>query len=97
LPAGGFALELPPGQIRLLDIVEALDGASACQHCPMGLAVCSDAAPCAMHNGWMGLRSRIMEYLERSTIADLAAALEKKKRKSAAARNKKVSAGTKRV
>jgi DNA-binding IscR family transcriptional regulator len=33
-----------------------------------------------MHDSWKALRSRIMEYLEKTTIADLAAALEQKRR-----------------
>ncbi len=98
-PAGGFALQAPPRQISLLHIVQALDGVPACCQCPMGLADCHDEVPCAMHDSWLGLRSRIMEYLERNTVADLAAALEKKKRaKPAGTRKaKRASAASKRV
>ena len=42
----------------------------------MGLSECHDEMPCAIHDSWMILRSRIMEYLGRNTIADLAKALE---------------------
>jgi hypothetical protein len=33
-----------------------------------------------MHDSWINLRSRIMDYLGKNTIADLAKALEMKKR-----------------
>jgi Rrf2 family protein len=79
-PTGGFALRVPPSDVRLLDIVEALDGLTAYQQCASGLAECSDEMPCSMHDSWMSLRSRIMDYLGRNTIADLAKALEQKKK-----------------
>jgi Rrf2 family transcriptional regulator, iron-sulfur cluster assembly transcription factor len=78
-PTGGFALRSAPDEIRLVDIVEAVDGLNAFQKCATGLAECSDDAPCSMHDGWIELRSRIMEYLGRNTIADLARALEVKR------------------
>jgi hypothetical protein len=33
-----------------------------------------------MHDSWIALRSRIMDYLGKNTIADLAKALEQKKK-----------------
>src|SRR5215471_3579279 len=63
-PTGGFALRVDPREVRLIDIVEALDGLSAYQQCASGLDECSDDMPCSMHDSWMGLRSRIMDYLE---------------------------------
>ncbi len=79
-PTGGFTLRVPAAQISLVHIVEALDGLSEYQRCASGLEECSDDAPCGMHDSWKGLRSRIMEYLERTTIADLAKSLEQKRR-----------------
>jgi Rrf2 family protein len=88
-PTGGFALRVPPGEVRLLDIVEALDGLTAYQQCASGLAECSDEMPCSMHDSWIALRSRIMDYLGRNTIADLAKALEQKKKNLEKARKTK--------
>ena len=75
-PTGGFALRVEPSEIRLLDIVEALDGLAPYQQCASGLSECSDDMPCSMHDSWIALRSRIMDYLGKNTIADLAKALE---------------------
>jgi Rrf2 family protein len=69
-PSGGFALRTPAAQIRLLDLVEALDGRAA--------ADSLDQGPSAL-DSWRDLHSRIMDYLERNTIADLAKALDEKK------------------
>jgi Rrf2 family protein len=79
-PTGGFALKVEASEIRLLDIVEALDGLAPYQQCASGLSECSDDMPCSMHDSWISLRSRIMDYLGRNTIADLAKALEQKKK-----------------
>jgi Rrf2 family protein len=79
-PTGGFSLRQPSDEIRLLDIVEALDGLTEYEKCASGLSECSDEMPCAMHDSWKALRSRIMDYLGRNTIADLAKALEQKRR-----------------
>src|SRR4051812_24058986 len=72
-PSGGFALRTPAAQIRLLDLVEALDGRT--------LAESLDSSPWIL-DSWKDLHSRIMDYLERNTIADVTKALDEK-RKSA--------------
>ena len=79
-PTGGFSLRVPADEIRLVDIVEALDGLTEYQQCAAGLSECSDDMPCPLHDSWKAVRSRIMDYLGRNTIADLAKALEQKRR-----------------
>jgi Rrf2 family transcriptional regulator, iron-sulfur cluster assembly transcription factor len=77
-PSGGFSLRVPASQIRLLDLVEALDGpalAESLHHAPWTL------------DSWKDLHSRIMDYLERNTIADVAEALDHKK--AAASKSKR--------
>ena len=69
-PSGGFALRVSASQIRLLDLVEALDGPA--------LSESLDEAPWTL-DSWRDLHSRIMDYLERNTIADVAKALDEKK------------------
>jgi Rrf2 family protein len=78
-PSGGFSLRIPASQIRLLDLVEALDGkalAESLEHAPWSL------------DSWRDLHSRIMDYLGRNTIADVAKALDHKK--AAAVKSKRV-------
>ncbi|MFB3828162.1 MAG: Rrf2 family transcriptional regulator [Bryobacteraceae bacterium] len=89
-PTGGFAMRTAPADVKLLDIVEALDGLAAYQKCASGLSECSDEVPCSMHDSWVALRGRIMDYLGQNSIADLVKALEQKKRTIAANRQKKV-------
>jgi len=88
-PTGGFALRVDAEDIRLLDIVEALDGLAPYQQCASGLAECNDDMPCSMHDSWVALRSRIMDYLGKNSIADLAKALEQKKKSLAVSKARK--------
>jgi len=69
--AGGFGLAFDPDDIRLLDIVQALDGIACYEQCAMGHKECSEEHPCPLHEVWKDLRSRILNYLGRNTIGDL--------------------------
>lgn len=79
-PTGGFSLRVSPEDISLMHIVEALDGLSDYQRCASGLAECNDEMACGIHDSWKAVRSHIIDYLERTTIADVAKALEQKRR-----------------
>lgn len=79
-PTGGFSLRQPPEDTTLFSIVEALDGMTDYEKCISGLAECNDEASCGMHDSWKDLRLRILDYLEGTSIADLAQALEEKRR-----------------
>jgi Rrf2 family protein len=94
-PTGGFCLRIPASELSLLQIVDAVDGLSDYERCPAGMAECNDEAPCGMHDSWKGLRGRIIEYLERTTVEDLAKSFELKRRNLDKA--KKVKRSTKKV
>jgi Rrf2 family iron-sulfur cluster assembly transcriptional regulator len=79
-PRGGFRLRAAPGEISMLQIIEAVDGAGRYDRCPAGSPECNERVACGMHDSWMVLRSRIIEYLEGTSIADLANALGEKRR-----------------
>ncbi len=85
-PSGGFSLRVPASQIRLLDLVEALDGPA--------LSESLDHVPWTL-DSWKDLHSRIMDYLERNTIADVAKAVEHKKAAAGRARRGKRGASRK--
>jgi Rrf2 family protein len=79
-PHGGFRLRVPADQISMRRVVDAVDGPSRFDRCLGGSAECNDQVACGLHASWMPLRSRIIEYLEGTTIADLAKALGEKRR-----------------
>src|SRR4051812_7952026 len=79
-PGGGFRLSQDAEDLSMLKIVEAIDGVGRFDRCVGGSPECNDRAPCGMHDSWKLLRSRIIDYLEGTSIADLANALGEKRR-----------------
>lgn len=79
-PRGGFRLTAPASDMPLLRIVEAVDGPGRFQRCIAGNDECHDRVLCPMHDSWVPVRRRIVEYLQGTTIADLAKSLGEKRR-----------------
>jgi Rrf2 family protein len=90
-PTGGFTLRRKASEVSLMNIVEALDGLGDYDKCASGLAECNDEQPCGMHDSWNALRSRIIEYLKQTSIADIQTALEEKRRVLAKPRRRRAS------
>jgi Rrf2 family transcriptional regulator, iron-sulfur cluster assembly transcription factor len=68
---GGYELALPPDQIRLLAIVQAIDGWQLDQ-CVLEDHPCGNPGKCLLHPIWAALREQLLDYLTRTTVADLA-------------------------
>jgi Rrf2 family protein len=69
---GGFGLAVPPGQITLYSVVNAIDDLSIkAFDCILGHTVCSEEAPCPLHNYWKEQRTRDLEFLNSVTLQDL--------------------------
>jgi len=87
-PRGGFRLALPAEDLSMLRIVEAVDGPGRFERCIGGAPECNDRAACGMHDSWKALRSRIIDYLGGTSVADLAKALGEKRKLLARSRRK---------
>ena len=68
---GGFVLARPPREIRLLDIVAAVDGSQGLERCLYGFPNCSEESPCPLHEDWKELRGTIEAFLMTRTVAHL--------------------------
>lgn len=66
--SGGFMLAKHPSQIRLINIVEAIDGLEIFNNCVLGFPDCSLDNPCPVHNKWGVLRDKAYEMLSSETI-----------------------------
>ena len=73
-PTGGFNLNKPAAKIRILDVVDALDGLEHLQTGQEGLP------------NFKPIRTTILSYLKNTTIADVAA--QRKRARRAAQRKK---------
>lgn len=75
---GGFALARPQHDITLMDILEAIEGPQLIDACVVGLERCNDQMPCAQHDLYKPIRQRLKDYLQTTTLADMAALLRSK-------------------
>ena len=71
-PGGGLWLARPAREIRLLDVVAAVDTMVAFESCVLGLAECSEENWCPVHPYWKAIKQQILELLETKTIGELA-------------------------
>ena len=78
-PGGGFSLAREPDAISLYDIYRAVDGDTYLDACAVGLARCSDDTPCPLHERWKPIRERIRNYLESTSLANMATATRQKR------------------
>ncbi|MDP4176670.1 MAG: Rrf2 family transcriptional regulator [Bacteroidota bacterium] len=65
---GGFALAKSPSQIKLIDIVEAIDGLSIFNSCVLGFPNCNPDHPCPVHDKWGKLRTEAYKMLSEETL-----------------------------
>lgn len=65
---GGFKLAMHPSNIKLIDIVEAIDGLESFNSCVLGFPECTPEKPCPVHDQWGELRAKALEMLSSETI-----------------------------
>lgn len=68
---GGFYLAKSPDQVKLIDIVEAIDGLDVFTNCVLGFPGCSHDTPCPVHNEWGRLRDEAFRMLSEETLENL--------------------------
>ena len=78
-PGGGFSLNRPPIAINLYEIFRVVDGVEDLDRCAVGLAECNDFAPCPLHDTWKSVRVHLLQYLQKTTLKEMASAVEGKK------------------
>lgn len=81
---GGYELARPAEEIRLDVILMATDGAVVTENCVLGLPECNEQNPCPLHNSWKAIRSKLTVMFEQTTLADLARATKRRKRRKRA-------------
>ncbi len=68
---GGFYLAKRASTIKLIDIVEAIDGLDVFQNCVLGFPGCSVSEPCPVHEKWGKLRDDALKMLSEETLEQL--------------------------
>ncbi len=70
-PKGGVALNLPPKDVKLFDLIAAIDGTEIFTECMLGLPGCGHAEPCPAHEHWIEVRQRFATIAKSVTLQSL--------------------------
>ena len=65
---GGFYLARKPNNIKLIEIVEAIDGLDVFKTCVLGFPDCGDKHPCPVHEAWGKIREKTFNMLNEETL-----------------------------
>ncbi|GAB2991567.1 Rrf2 family transcriptional regulator [Cyclobacterium sediminis] len=71
-PNGGFYISKEQENMRLLALVEAIDGDKLFRGCGLGLKHCSEKHPCPIHDDYKNIRENLAKLLSEKTIKELA-------------------------
>lgn len=69
---GGYRMAREPACIRMLDIVEAIDGRIKPVNCVDAASACALGGACHPRRFWVGLKATIDGYLAEHTLKDVA-------------------------
>lgn len=72
---GGFSLHEGAERTNLLDIVLLTEGSRVDRECLLGLKTCGDETACPMHRKWKPIKHKMLAYLGRVTLTQLAKAV----------------------
>lgn len=70
---GGFRLAKEPGDINLLQVIEAVQGPSAANVCALDKKLCRLSRTCSVHPVWVEIREVVEKRLKEETFAMLLA------------------------
>ena len=68
---GGYELALPPGKISLMAVARCIQGQDVLQNCVLEYRDCQPEHPCSLHESWLPVRQRLVEFFETNTLAAL--------------------------
>jgi Rrf2 family protein len=74
---GGFVFSRDLSTINVAQVIEAMEGPEAMKTCLLGFAACIVDHPCVMHDLWAEARSKMIETLTNTSLADLKNKYEK--------------------
>lgn len=66
---GGFALTRPPDEIRLLDVLVAVETPAEPGRCAFGWGTCDAGAPCPLHAAWAPMGEAFQQWAATTTLA----------------------------
>jgi Rrf2 family protein len=78
---GGYILSRPASQIKLMEIIEPLEGDLSLVDCVKKPDICNRSAGCVTRDVWNDMGSLLFDFLEKFTLEDLIKKHKKRKGK----------------
>jgi Rrf2 family protein len=75
---GGYILTQPPSKLKLIEIIEALEGPIALVDCVDDLEYCDRMPRCATYEVWKKATDLLRDYFSETTLQDLVEKSQKK-------------------
>ena len=76
---GGFTLAKPPSQIRLIEIVQIMEGSTAPVECLDDASICQRSDLCVIRGAWVEMKKAMDRVLESTTLQNLVEQYKKKR------------------
>lgn len=70
-PNGGIAFTKKPAEIKLIEIVAAVDGLGLFHECVLGLPGCGKNKPCPLHDKWAYTREALQIMFSSTSLDEL--------------------------
>jgi Rrf2 family protein len=71
-PTGGYAAGVALDDVSVLQVIEAVDGATDTGRCVVEDRECGSEAPCSMHRAWSRARAELMQSLAATPLSSVA-------------------------
>jgi len=76
-PTGGFKMDKDRiDEVKLSEVVNAIDGNAIYRGCGLGLKKCDASRPCPVHDKFAKIRNDLQQMLESTSVYELATGLE---------------------
>ncbi len=76
-PGGGFHVLTPPDRITLGKILRAVEGKELFTECVAGFESCNEENFCPLHEKWEPVKLGLVDFLESTTLQEMASAVLK--------------------
>ena len=70
-PRGGIKLAKAPQEIKVMDIIKAVDGDRYFDECLLGIGLCDSENPCALHEEWAKRKDELIALFEAISLEDI--------------------------
>jgi DNA-binding IscR family transcriptional regulator len=74
-PTGGYRCQVPLGEINVLQVIEAVDGATDIGRCVVADRPCQAAEPCVLHVAWAVARNELVDVLQSTPMSSVGSAV----------------------